>query len=93
MNQAYQQATGVINRENPGLSLLVTKVAGGHNCWRGDPAACASDLTRWITAWVGATGTGGKQITLLEPQPVDPGSGKRLGAGDRRRRRRSRSHV
>ncbi len=54
VNQAYQQATGVINRENPSLSLLVTKVAGGHNCWRGDPSACASDLTRWITAWVGA---------------------------------------
>lgn len=80
VNQAYQQATGVINRENPSLSLLVTKVAGGHNCWRGDPAACASDLTRWITAWVGATGIGGKQITLLEPDPVDAASGKRLPA-------------
>lgn len=80
VNQAYQQATGVINRENPSLSLLVTKVAGGHNCWRGDPAACASDLTRWITAWVGATGTGGKQITLLEPELVGAASGKRLPA-------------
>lgn len=78
VNQAYQQATGIINRENPSLSLLVTKVAGGHNCWRGDPAACASDLTRWITAWVGATGIGGKQITLLEPEPVDAASGKRF---------------
>lgn len=78
VNQAYQQVTGIVNRENPSLSLLVTKVAGGHNCWRGDPAACASDLTRWITAWVGATGTGGKQITLLEPDPVNPASGKRL---------------
>lgn len=78
VNQAYQQATGIVNRENPSLSPLVTKVAGGHNCWRGDPAACASDLTRWITAWVGATGTGGKQITLLEPDPVEAASGKRL---------------
>ncbi|WP_198683170.1 LamG domain-containing protein [Peristeroidobacter agariperforans] len=80
VNQAYQQTTGIVNRENPSLSLLVTKVAGGHNCWRGDPAACASDLTRWITAWVGATGTGGKQITLLEPELVNPTSGKRLPA-------------
>jgi len=78
VNQAYQQATGIVNRENPSLSLLVTKVAGGHNCWRGDPAACASDLTRWITAWVGSTGVGGKQITLLEPEPVDAAAGKRL---------------
>ncbi|MFC4311224.1 LamG domain-containing protein [Steroidobacter flavus] len=80
VNQAYQQATGIVNRENPSLSTLVAKVAGGHNCWRGDPSACASDLTRWITAWVGATGTGGKQITLLEPEPVNPGAGKRLEA-------------
>ncbi|WP_217705302.1 LamG domain-containing protein [Peristeroidobacter soli] len=80
VNQAYQQATGIVNRENPSLSTLVTKVAGGHNCWRGDPAACASDLTRWITAWVGATGSGGKQITLIEPQPVDAAAGKRLDA-------------
>lgn len=80
VNQAYQQATGIVNRENPSLSLLVTKVAGGHNCWRGDPAACASDLTRWITAWVGATGVGGKQITLLEPPVINPAAGKRLGA-------------
>ncbi len=80
VNQAYQQATGIVNRENPSLSTLVVKVAGGHNCWRGDPSACASDLTRWITAWVGATGTGGKQITLIEPEIINPASGKRLDA-------------
>lgn len=80
VNQAYQQANGVVNRDNPALSLVVTKVGGGHNCWRGDPGACASDLTRWITAWVGASGTGGKQIQLTEPAPADPGSSKRFPA-------------
>lgn len=78
VNQAYQQANGVVNRDNPGLSTIVTKVAGGHNCWLPDPGACSTILTRWITAWVGATDTGGKQIQLVEPDPVDPGGSKRL---------------
>lgn len=80
VNQAYQQANGIVNRDNPSQSLIVTKVAGGHNCWRGDPAACASDLTRWIQNWVGASGTGGRQIQLTEPTPRDPGSSKRFPA-------------
>lgn len=82
VNQAYQQANGVVNRENPSQSPIVTKVAGGHNCWRGDPAACASDLTRWIQNWVGAAGTGGKQIELIEPPLRDPAAGKRFPGVD-----------
>lgn len=80
VNQAYQQANGVVNRDNPSQSTIVTKVGGGHNCWRGDPSACAADLTRWIQNWVGAAGTGGKQIQLIEPTPRDPGSSKRFPA-------------
>ena len=80
VNQAYQQANNVINRDNPSLSTIVTKVGGGHNCWRGDPAACAADLTRWIQNWVGSAGNGGKQIQLIEPTPRDPGSSKRFPA-------------
>lgn len=80
VNLAYQQTAGIVNRDSPSLSLLVTKVGGGHNCWRSDAAACASDLTRWITAWVGATDSGGKQIELVEPDPVDPGASKRFPA-------------
>lgn len=80
VNQAYQQAAGVVNRDDPSQSLIVTKVGGGHNCWRGDNSACASDLTRWIAAWVGSTGTGGRQIQLRAPDPIDPAAGKRLPA-------------
>ena len=80
VNAAYQQASGVVNRDSPSQSLIVTKVDGGHNCWLADPGACASILTRWITDWVGATGTGGKQIELIEPTPSDPGSSRRFGA-------------
>ncbi|WP_161965788.1 LamG domain-containing protein [Steroidobacter cummioxidans] len=80
VNQAYQQAIGIVNRENPSLSALVTKVAGGHNCWRGDTGACTADLITWINAWVGAEDTSGKQIQLIEPQPIEPGASKRFPA-------------
>ncbi len=98
VNQAYQQANGVVNRDSPALSTLVTKVGGGHNCWLPDPGACATIMTRWITAWVGSSGTGGKQIQLIEPELVDAGGSKRLplpGPGDdpRPSLRRKRSRV
>lgn len=82
VNQAYQQASGVVNREMPAQSPLVTKVAGGHNCWLPDPGACAAILTRWIGDWVGASGTGGRQIQLEEPPVVTPGGSKRFPAPD-----------
>jgi len=78
VNQAFQQAIGLVNRDNPGLSQIVTKVAGGHNCWRGDPGACAADLTTWISNWLGADDTSVKQIQLIEPTPVEPGASKRF---------------
>ncbi len=80
VNQAFQQANTVVDRTNPSQSRIVTKVAGGHNCWRGDTGACAAELTRWIQRWLGGAGDGGKQIQLIEPTPRDPGSSKRFPA-------------
>ena len=54
VNPAYQQAGGVVNRDNPSQSIIVAKVGGGHNCWLADAGACASIMTRWIQDWVGA---------------------------------------
>lgn len=80
VNAAYQQASGVVNRDSPSQSIIVLKVGGGHNCWLADAGACASIMTRWIQDWVGASGTGGRQIELIEPMPRDPGSSKRFPA-------------
>jgi hypothetical protein len=80
VNAAYQQASGVVDRDSPSQSRIVTKVAGGHNCWLPDAGACASILTRWITDWVGASGAGARQIELVAPVPKDPGSSKRFPA-------------
>lgn len=80
VNAAYQQAGGVVNRENPSQSIIVAKVGGGHNCWLADAGACASIMTRWIQDWVGASGTGGRTIELVEPPSKDPGATRRLPA-------------
>jgi cytochrome c553 len=80
VNQAYQQAQSFVNRTSPSESLLVTKVAGGHNCWLADAASCASILSRWITSWVGSTETSGRQIELRAPVEKDPGESKRFPA-------------
>ena len=37
-------------------------------------------MTRWIQDWVGAAGTGGRTIELVEPTSKDPGSTRRLPA-------------
>ncbi len=80
VNAAYQQAGGVVDRQNPSQSIIVQKVGGGHNCWLADASACASIMTRWIQDWVGASGTGGRTIQLTEPVSKDPGASRRLPA-------------
>ena len=80
VNAAYQQAQSIVNRDQPSQSVIVAKVGGGHNCWLPDAGACASIMTRWIQDWVGAAGTGGRTIELIEPPAKDPGSTRRLPA-------------
>ena len=78
VNAAYQQASAVVNRDQPSQSIIVQKVGGGHNCWLPDAGACASIMTRWIQDWVGASATGGRQIQLVAPTPRDPGASRRF---------------
>ena len=58
VNLAYAQANLVVNLQQPSTSMMVTKVAGGHNCWLADPNACGSILTTWITNWANAANGG-----------------------------------
>ena len=74
VNLAYAQAGRVVNRSDPASSLLVTKVAGGHNCWTTSNVACADILTTYIANWVGGNGGSAKTIELRAPQLEDPGS-------------------
>ena len=48
VNLAYAAANLLVDRENPGQSRLVSKVATGHNCWESATSACVDTMTRWI---------------------------------------------
>lgn len=80
INLAYEAANGVVNLSNPGDSLMVQKVGGGHNCWLGADSACADQLTVWIRNWAGQT-LGGTRGTDLQPPPIkDVGASKSFPA-------------
>ncbi len=76
VNLAYAEALAFVNTTQPDQSTLVTKVAGGHNCWLASAQACADILTTWIQNWVGGVGGGGTMIELQAPADVEVGASK-----------------
>jgi hypothetical protein len=75
VNLAYSEANSLIDLDSPASSRLVTKVAGGHNCWLPSDAACATAITGYIEDWVAGTSAGGRQIQLVAPANLrDPGA-------------------
>jgi hypothetical protein len=69
VNLAYAQANTVVNLATPSTSLIVTKVAGGHNCWLADAGACGQILTTWIANWAGASGASSATSVQLQAPP------------------------
>ncbi len=69
VNLAYAQANTVVNLATPSTSLIVTKVAGGHNCWLADNSACGQILTTWIANWAGASGAASATTVQLQAPP------------------------
>ena len=80
INLAYAAANGIVTLASPRDSRLVTKVAGGHNCWLASTAACADILTTWISNWAGATAGGSVGVDLEAPPIRDPGASKSFPA-------------
>ena len=80
INLAYEAANGVVDLGNPGASIMVTKVGGGHNCWLAANSACADQLTVWIRNWAGQTLGGTNNIQLQPPPLHDVGSSKSFPA-------------
>ena len=81
VNLAWAAADPLINRNDPGSSLLVQKMAGGHNCWlgtnQGAVQACATTMQAWVEAWLDGTGTGGtRQIQLVAPPDHNVGQSR-----------------
>lgn len=76
VNLAYQAATGIVDLQQPDQSRMVTKVAGGHNCWLQSASACGDLLTTWIRNWAGATAGTGRTIQLQAPPIKEVGAAK-----------------
>jgi hypothetical protein len=76
INLAYAAANGIVSLGSPRDSRMVTKVAGGHNCWLASAAACADILTTWISNWAGAAAGGTSTVELKAPPLRDPGASK-----------------
>lgn len=68
INLAYDAANTVVNLTDPGDSVIVTKVRGGHNCWLAEANACADIIQSYIENWAGdSLGGAGKEIELVAP--------------------------
>ena len=80
INLAYEAANGVVDLGNPGASMMVTKVGGGHNCWLAADSACADQLTVWIRNWAGQTLGGANNVQLQPPPLRDVGASKSFPA-------------
>jgi hypothetical protein len=78
INLAYSAIidNGLVDLANPSQSRLVTKVAGGHNCWQGDPVACSDIITTWIASWAENSGTQTNSIILTPPEEKDVSNSK-----------------
>ena len=67
INIAYAQANTIVNLSDPSQSEMVTKVAGGHNCWTTSVTACTDLLTVYISNWAGGSGGAVKTVELRAP--------------------------
>ncbi len=75
INLAYAATNPLVNLSKPEESRLVTKVAGGHNCWLASDAACADIMTTWISRWA-QTESSANEIVLEAPLLKSPGANK-----------------
>ncbi|MGH8259988.1 MAG: hypothetical protein ACREUG_09885, partial [Steroidobacteraceae bacterium] len=80
VNLAYQAANTVVDLAQPSQSMMVQKVAGGHNCWLASPQACADTLAAWISGWAGATASGAATVKLVAPPSTTVGASKSFPA-------------
>jgi concanavalin A-like lectin/glucanase superfamily protein len=76
INIAYAAANTIVDLSSPKDSRMVTKVAGGHNCWLSSDSACADTITSYITAWAGDTAGSSASIDLEEPTLREPGDSR-----------------
>ncbi|MFC3121454.1 LamG domain-containing protein [Agaribacter flavus] len=75
INEAYRITNSLIDKASPRDSLLITKVAGGHNCWLSSVEACTDLMSTWVANWLDTEETS-TQIVLEPPAPRAVGANK-----------------
>jgi len=85
VNLAWAAADQLVNRTDPGQSVLVQQMAAGHNCWLGSNQAaiqaCATTMQTWVENWIAGTASGGtKTIQLVAPPLKDVGQSRNFPA-------------
>ncbi|WP_051275496.1 LamG domain-containing protein [Aestuariibacter salexigens] len=80
INEAYSAANGLVNFDSVQDSLLVSKVANGHNCWLTSDTACADIMTTWISNWASDQQAVATSIQLQAPPIKTPGANKNFPA-------------
>jgi hypothetical protein len=78
INLAYTAVSPLVNLADPAQSLMVQKVAGGHNCWLSSNTACADTITQWLRNWGNTTDAEQAAVALVAPVIRDPGASKAL---------------
>ncbi|WP_223419764.1 LamG domain-containing protein [Shewanella inventionis] len=76
VNDAYAATNPLVDLTDPKVSRLVTKVAGGHNCWLASDSACGETMTQWIKLWADERVSTANTIELTAPVIRDPGASK-----------------
>lgn len=81
VNLAWAAADQLVNRTDPASSVIVQKMASGHNCWLGSNQAaiqaCTTTLQTWVENWIAGTAGGGtKTIQLVAPPIKDVGQSR-----------------
>lgn len=78
INAAYNAANTIVDLSSPASSRMVTKVAGGHNCWLDAASVCGDIVTNYISSWAAASGSVTNVVTLTAPAIKDVSSSKKF---------------
>src|SRR5690554_6373713 len=62
---------GLVDLADPSMSVLVTRVDAGHNCWQADALARGDILTTRTAAWAVNTGPEANSLVLTPPEETD----------------------
>ncbi|MDM7862017.1 LamG domain-containing protein [Alteromonas sp. ASW11-36] len=79
INLAYADINPYIDFSQPSDSELISKVAGGHNCWLSSTSACTDIMTTWIGNWANQEQEA-TTIQLQAPALREPGANKNFPA-------------